>query len=72
MVPSYERSFDKIQRMKEVIVKTIFPICISIFGSPQKFLLDNEGEFNNHEFISLCENVLFVRRLQKLHGAMVL
>ena len=42
---------------KEVIVKKIFKIWISIFSSPKKFLADNEGEFNNHEFISLLENV---------------
>ena len=28
-----------------------------IFGSPKKFLVDNGAEFNNQEFISLCENV---------------
>ena len=42
---------------KEVIVKKIFQIWISIFGSAKKCLVDNAGEFNNHEFISLCENV---------------
>ena len=43
---------------KEVIVKKIFQIWISIFGSPKKFLVYN-GEFNNHEFIYflICENV---------------
>ena len=44
-------------KCKEVIVKKIFQISISIFGSPKKFLVDNRGEFNNHEFISLCKNV---------------
>ena len=44
-------------KRKEVIVKKILKIWISIFGSPQKFLVDNGGEFNNHEFISLCQNV---------------
>ena len=44
-------------KRKEVIVKKIFQIWISIFGSPKKFLVDNRREFNNHEFISLCENI---------------
>ena len=35
----------------------IFQIWISVFDSPKKFLVYNGGEFNNHEFISLCENV---------------
>ena len=30
---------------------------MSIFGSPKKFLVDNDGEFNNEDFSSLCENV---------------
>ena len=38
---------------KEILVKKIFQIPISIFG----FLVDNKGEFNNQEFISLCKNV---------------
>ena len=44
-------------KSKKIIVKKIFQIWISISGSPKKFLVDNRGEFNNHEFISLCENV---------------
>ena len=42
-------------KCKEVIVTKIFQVCNSIFGSPNKFLVDNEGEFNNHKFISLCD-----------------
>ena len=42
---------------KEVIVKKIFQIWIPTFGHPKKFLVVNRGEFNKHEFISLCENV---------------
>ena len=30
---------------------------MSIFGSPKKFLVDNDGEFNNEDFQLLCENV---------------
>ena len=44
-------------KCKEVIVKKIFQIRTSLFGSPKKFLVDNGGEFHNHKFISLWENV---------------
>ena len=30
---------------------------MSIFGSPKKFLVDNDGELNNEDFHLLCENV---------------
>ena len=36
---------------EEVIIESIFKICIAIFGSPKSFLVDNGGEFNNSEFI---------------------
>ena len=42
---------------QEVIVTKTLQIWISIFGSPRKLLVDNGGNLNNHEFISLCENV---------------
>ena len=48
-------SFVITSKRKEGIVTKIFQICISIFGSPNQFLVDNEGEFNNHKFISLCD-----------------
>ena len=44
-------------KRKDVIVKKIFQIWISMFGSPKKFLVDNGGEFNNHKCISQCENI---------------
>ena len=44
-------------KRKEEIIKKIFQIWISIFGSAKKFLVDNAGEFDNDEFRSLCENV---------------
>ena len=44
-------------KRKEEIIKKIFKIWISIFGSAKRFLVDNGGEFNNDEFRSLCENV---------------
>ena len=47
----------QIHQKEEEIVKRIFQIWISIFGSAKKFLVDNGGEFDNDEFRSLCENV---------------
>ena len=37
-------------KKKEVVIKEIFRIWISIYGCPEKFLSDNGGEFNNDEF----------------------
>ena len=44
-------------KRKEEIIKQVFRIWVSIFGSPKKFLKDNGGEFNNEDFRSLCANV---------------
>ena len=41
----------------EIIIKTIFKIWISIFGSPEKFLSDNGGEFANEKFVNMCESL---------------
>ena len=38
-------------------MESIFKKWIAIFGSPKGFLVDNECEFNNSEFISFCENL---------------
>ena len=38
------------------IIKVIFKIWISVYGSAEKFLTDNGGEFANNNFIELCEN----------------
>ena len=40
----------------EVIISAFFKIWISIFGRPEKLLVDNGGEFVNKDFIDLCEN----------------
>ena len=37
------------------IVKKIFDSWIRIFGCPEQFLTDNGGEFNNGEFLELCD-----------------
>ena len=44
-------------KKKEEIIRKIFQVWISVFGTADKFLVDNGGEFNNDEFISMCENV---------------
>ena len=44
-------------KRKEEIIKKIFQIWITIFGSAKKFLVNNGEEFDNDEFRSLCENV---------------
>ena len=38
------------------ILRGIFSHWISIFGSTEKFLTDNGGEFLNEEFLELCES----------------
>ena len=42
---------------KSTIVKAIFGKWISLFGTPNKFMADNGGEFANGEYVDLCENV---------------
>ena len=39
----------------EVIVREIFKQWISVYGTPEKFLSDNGGEFNNPSLRELCE-----------------
>ena len=39
----------------EVIVREIFRQWISVYGTPEKFLSDNGGEFNNPSLRELCE-----------------
>ena len=41
----------------DTIIKAIFSICVSVYGSAQNILTDNEGEFANNEFIQLCEGL---------------
>ena len=53
----YSVSCDIYTKRKEEIVKRIFQIWISIFGSAKKFLVDNGGELDNDKFRFLCENV---------------
>ena len=42
-------------KQKGTIVKAILKHWIALFGSPQKFLSDNGGEFVNDEFLELAE-----------------
>ena len=39
----------------EVIIKALFKIWISVYGTAEKFLSDNGGEFANEHFINMCE-----------------
>ena len=41
----------------QTIIKEMFRRWISIYGTPQKFLSDNGGEFSNEEVRVLCENL---------------
>ena len=40
---------------KETIIKAIFCIWIAVYGSPEKILIDNGGEFANKDFIEMCD-----------------
>ena len=40
-----------------IIVGAFFRIWVSIFGVPSKVLSDNGGEFANHEFTDMCQNL---------------
>ena len=40
----------------DTVIKAIFKIWISVYGSAEKFLTDNGGEFANSDFIELCES----------------
>ena len=40
----------------DTIIKAIFKIQISVYGSAEKFLTDNGGEFAKDNFIQLCES----------------
>ena len=44
-------------KRKEVILRELFKMRITIFGYPKKFLMDNGGEFHNDEFHDYCENL---------------
>ena len=41
----------------ETIIQSIFKIWISIYGSAEKFLSDNGGEFANKDFMDMCETL---------------
>ena len=51
----YSRACIIPNKKKRTIVRGILDHWISIFGSPQKFLSDNGGEFVNDEFTELAE-----------------
>ena len=39
----------------DTVIKALFKIWISIYGSAEKFLMDNGGEFANSKLINLAE-----------------
>ena len=41
----------------ETIIQNIFKIWVSVYGTPDKFLSDNGGEFANHDFVTMCESL---------------
>ena len=54
----FSRSIVTRSKGKEVIVNGIFKIWITIFGYPQKFLVDNGGELHSDfEFREFCESL---------------
>ena len=42
---------------KEVLIESIFTHWISVFGRPKKFMSDNGGEYNNENFLDMCEKL---------------
>ena len=47
-------------KKREDILRGIFRIWITIFGPPSRFLSDNGGEFNNADFLEMCESLNIV------------
>lgn len=41
-------------KKKEVVLDGIFKDWIAVLGRPEKFLVDNGGEFANDEFVDMC------------------
>ena len=41
----------------DTIIKAIFSCWIKIYGSAEKFLTDNGGEFANSKFIEMCKSM---------------
>ena len=61
-------------KQKDVIIDKIFKYWIVIFGTPNLFLSNNEGEFNNELFREMGKqlNIILKLLLQNLHGPMAL
>ena len=47
-------------KKKEEVMKNLSQNWLTIFGNSNRFLVDNGGEFCNEEFITFCENSMFV------------
>ena len=44
-------------KSRDTIIKGIFRIWISVYGTPERFLSDNGGEFCNSDFVEMCESL---------------
>ena len=44
-------------KKNEIILEQLFKVWIKIFEHPEKFLVNNDEEFNNDEFKDFCENL---------------
>ena len=59
-------------KQKEEIVKAIFKIWITLFGSPNEILSDNGGEFNNDLLRDLSDHLnVFTERHNAILGNMI-
>ena len=60
-------------KQKDVIIDKIFKYWIVIFGTPNLFLSNNEGEFNElFREMGKQLNIILKLLLQNLHGPMAL
>ena len=44
-------------KLPKTVIRGIFTSWIQVFGTPEKFLTDNGGEFANQQFLDLCESM---------------
>ena len=58
-------------KRRDTIIKEFFRIWVAVYGSPQKVLVNNGGEFANDDFLKMTE-ALEINRLTtaaESHGA---
>ena len=44
-------------KITEVIIQKIFQIWVTVYGAPEKVLIDNGSEFANECFIIICKSM---------------